>query len=1057
LNESALSNDPGTQKRRSTRIVQAVPLTVTGVDALGQPFKERTTTVMVNCHGCKYQSKHYVPKNSIVTLDIPRPEPGQPAQSVQGRVVWVQRPRTVRELFQIGLEFETPGNVWGIAFPPDDWQASIAEGGSDVSRTLELVQEFEIDAAVPAPQETAPPTDSHAAPVPAVPTHVAPPAVPPAAPVAHVTPPVAPSVAAPHVENKIHAVTAPSAESQAAIARQMAKVVTEVKENLDKTMRKGAETAIAEEMTIVRQQLDVQLHEAVERAIKVSMERVSETSVKKVVQEAAQRTAAIVEEARKATEISTEQLDAKVRNAVQQAVSTAAEQAAQQAAQQATAQNLKTAVEEAVERAISSRQATSPSLDILSSPEAAQRHLDDWRKSLEDTAQTIRSQTVEQANVEVGEVNRRWQETFDAAVAGASQKIGTQLTDASRAALEQAQQEIDAKKARLEQSLDQVIAGARSTADSLKADLEQERARTEQAKSTLEEAARTTIESLRATIDQERARVDEVKSQIDAAAQSTLESVRANLEQERARANEVKSQLDVAAQSTLESVRANLEQERARAEETKSLLESAAQSMLDNTQQRLDGILAEKYEEIGRKADKAIVERAEQIEPTLEAAAKKVVQRITGEFDQTLASKVGDAQNVISQLASAEERAAETQTALIEQVQQISEQAGELKEATRGHVDDIAGHAAKIQRSLQEQAMEVAEQAAQFRNTVVEHIDQISGHASEIQDSVRENLKQQSDNAVQESLDRLRQEAAKVPAEVEQSCREVVSKVTEEIERKGTETEHHTYEALLKASEWYQKKAQTTMQTSMERSVEQATTSLRDRAAETSRLLASELDHYRRTYVEHSQAQIEDAAKEIVDRERNKLSENAEVAGASFANQVNRVTLESLRRLEESSREALEKARSDMEFNREGSLTEFQAKLDERMLDGVEQARVYLQSQLMPLVENWQAQQEHEKKAWMERLKQTTDENIEQYKQRLENASNSWLLASATTLGQHSQTVLDTIAKAAEKRLRDTCSEVLSGMGDTLKNRLLGLSADFRPDDEDDDLPKQTK
>ena len=870
MNESALSNDPGTQKRRSTRIVQAVPLTVTGVDALGQPFKERTTTVMVNCHGCKYQSKHYVPKNSIVTLDIPTPEPGRPPHSVQGRVVWVQRPRTVRELFQIGLEFETPGNVWGIAFPPDDWQSSIAEGSTDASRTLELVQEFEIDAAASAPPEGDVPTQADSAP-----TSVAPAAGAPAAPIAHapgekpaahVAPPVAPSAATPHADSKVHAVTVPSPDAQAAIARQMARVVTEVKENLDKTMRKGAETAIAEEMTIVRQQLDVQLHDAVERAIKVSMERVSETSVKKVVQEAAQRTAAIVEEARKATEISSENLDAKVRNAVQQAVSTAAEQAAQQAAQQATAQNLKTAVEEAVERAISSRQATTPSLDILSSPEAAQRHLDDWRKSLEDTAQNIRSQTVEKANVEVAEVNRRWQETFDAALAGASQKIGAQLNDASRAALEQAQQDIDARKSGLQGTLDEVIAGARSTADSLKADLERERTRTEQAKSTLEEAARTTLESVRAAVDQERARVDEAKSQLDAAAQSTLESVRVNLEQERKRADEVKSQLDAAAQSTLESVRANLEQERARADEAKARLESTAQSMLDHTQQRLDGILAEKYDEIGRKADKAIAERAEQIQPTLEAAAQKVVQRISGEFDQTIASKVGDAQSVISQLGSAEERAAETQTALIEQIQQIAEQSRELKEATGGHIDNISGHAAKIQRSLQEQAMEVAEQAAQFRNTVVEHIDQISGHASKIQDSVRENLKQQSDSAVQESLERLRQEAAKVPAEVEQSCREVVSKVTEEIERKGTETEHHTYEALLKASEWYQKKAQTTMQTSMERSVEQATTSLRDRAAETSRLLASELDHYRRTYVEHSQAQIEDAAKEVVDR-----------------------------------------------------------------------------------------------------------------------------------------------------------------------------------------------
>ena len=64
-------------------------------------------------------------------------------------------------------------------------------------------------------------------------------------------------------------------------------------------------------------------------------------------------------------------------------------------------------------------------------------------------------------------------------------------------------------------------------------------------------------------------------------------------------------------------------------------------------------------------------------------------------------------------------------------------------------------------------------------------------------------------------------------------------------------------------------------------------------------------------------------------------------------------------------------------------------------------------------------------------------------------------LASATTLGQHSQTVLDTIAKAAEKRLRDTCSEVLAGMGDTLKSRLLGISDDMSAEDSDDDLPRK--
>ena len=44
--EFASANDLGPHKRRSTRIVQAVPLAVTGVDALGRPFTERASTLI---------------------------------------------------------------------------------------------------------------------------------------------------------------------------------------------------------------------------------------------------------------------------------------------------------------------------------------------------------------------------------------------------------------------------------------------------------------------------------------------------------------------------------------------------------------------------------------------------------------------------------------------------------------------------------------------------------------------------------------------------------------------------------------------------------------------------------------------------------------------------------------------------------------------------------------------------------------------------------------------------------------------------------------------------
>jgi hypothetical protein len=128
MTEGVINADSELRKRRSTRIVQAVPLVVTGVDALGRPFAERTSTLIINCHGCRYQSKHYVLKNMWVNLEVPHPEPGHTPRRVRGKVAWIQRPRTVRQLFQVALELEVPGNAWGIGFPPEDWFTFPEEG-----------------------------------------------------------------------------------------------------------------------------------------------------------------------------------------------------------------------------------------------------------------------------------------------------------------------------------------------------------------------------------------------------------------------------------------------------------------------------------------------------------------------------------------------------------------------------------------------------------------------------------------------------------------------------------------------------------------------------------------------------------------------------------------------------------------------------------------------------------------------------------------------------------------------------------------------------------------
>ena len=922
----SLAPDPEAQKRRSTRITQAVPITVTGVDALGQPFKERTTTVMVNCHGCKYQSKHYVPKNSVVTLEVPRPTPGLPPRSVQGRVIWVQRPRTVRELFQIGLEFEIAGNIWGIAFPPEDWVPHPDDVGPEVivepaaeEQKIATAQAATLASEPPAPSvPAAPGTPPEAtAAVTNVPSFEFAPDLSAATPASPAPPAATPA----STEGKIHVVPAQPAlpvgpaanmgapptalapgasapEAQATVARQMARMMADAKESLDKTARRNAQAAINDEMVMVRQQLDAQLHDAVERAIKVSMDRVSESAVRKVVQQASERTAQIVEEARKTTGADTAKLDEKIRQAVESAVSGAAEQAARRAADQVAAQSLKQTVEQAVERVIAEREASSPSLQILSSPQAAQAQLDQWKKSLEEAAQTTRSSAVEKAEADIAAAGQRWRQEFEGTLSEAARSVQQKVNEATQAALLQSEQDFAAHSLDLRATLDEALSGAQGTVQSLTAELKQERARTDAAQKDLAQATQVTLEEAR---------------------------------------------------------------------------------------RQLNEALAAQRNELASHADAVIVERTQQIEPLLQNSAQKALEAFSDELNKKLAPQIDQTQKAIMDLDTATERAAQ------------------------------------MRATIERQARE----------------------ASEV--------------AVQESVELLRQQASRVPAEMEEKVQQTLSRAAEDLEQRVSDTKHETYEALLKASDWYQKKAQTTMQSALEKAVEQSTSLLRDRAAEISSLAASELDHQRMSYVNHAQAQIEDTAREVIDRERGRLSENAEIASANYANRVNQLTADSFKRFEESSRAALEKARSDMEFTRDMSLTDYQAKLDERILQGIEQARTQLQAQLVPLMEEWDTERESEKRMWMEQLKKNSEESIEHYKGRLENASNSWLLASAATLGQNSQAMLDALGKAAEKRIRDTCAEVLAGMGDTIKARLIGLSSGFAATDDPDVAPGTKK
>ncbi len=120
----------GIESRRSTRIDRTVPLVVVGQTKLGLSFQERTSAVSLNVHGCRYPSRHDYAVGSWIGLQVLEPNGESSTPVMRAQVRSIHPPMSPRELYQIGVELESPANVWGVPAPPDDWQNVPAANGS---------------------------------------------------------------------------------------------------------------------------------------------------------------------------------------------------------------------------------------------------------------------------------------------------------------------------------------------------------------------------------------------------------------------------------------------------------------------------------------------------------------------------------------------------------------------------------------------------------------------------------------------------------------------------------------------------------------------------------------------------------------------------------------------------------------------------------------------------------------------------------------------------------------------------------------------------------------
>lgn len=890
MRESVPTNEADISKRRSTRIVQAVPLTVVGVDALGRPFQERTSTLIINCHGCRYQSKHYVLKNMWVNLEVPHPEPAQPARTVRARVMWIQRPRTVRELFQVGVELEVTGNFWGIAFPPSDW-FPFPEGL----------------AAVPAPPVPA---------VPAVPPDQSPWPTPSpvAAPEGNLrTLPLVPSIQEAH-----------SIDSSA--APQIERLVEEAKQELQAVVRRSAAEAVSLEARPLIASLELQLKSAAEK----SLEAAANSAAEKAFEEAKQL-----------------QVDAFLHEC-NRSMAESAKRAAQQLASKLDTlekersatfeQSLEKRIQDTLERL--QKQAAdlrppAPAESLAVESDTPQASIPD----LEKLEGRIRTQ-IEQANASLSEI----------------ETASRHLQDQAASAFNVVQSDWKARvEADLSGAIDRWHQQIGSSAESAKQEFVERLARHAQ--------------SAGEHIERELAlRVGEMsKAFADAAnnSEAKLNLLRASLDQENERAQE--------AARKLQSIERQIENQSAKLTEIAAAVEQALE-------QRASALLEAQSHEMARRAEGAITMWAERLQPALEATGQQTVTRL----------------------------------------------------------------AAQIKADLKDRVESAAAMAARLQSTI--------GSAEEALRSRQESLARASEQAIQSACERVKDVVSALTREFQESGRAAAEKWISEIDNKATDTTHHTFESLFKTAEWYEKKVHTQMQAAIDKGMENALGSLKEKAREMSSVFGTELDHYSRSYVEHTQGQVEEAARESLELIRKQAEEMAAASAGSIVQQAREdsdaaltdfhakagsVSAQIKTQLEAQAAEA--RARSENEAQQ--LFAEFRAGLKLQVQDELSGAKKEFLTQL----ESAREQLDQESDAQRQKLSQSVagfnDAAIEDYKRRLEAASNSWLLTTVAKLGQQSEQHVQMLTKAAEERLRAACTEVFSGVGDALRRGLVDIDS----------------
>jgi len=566
--------------------------------------------------------------------------------------------------------------------------------------------------------------------------------------------------------------------------------------------------------------------------------------------------------------------------------------------------------------------------------------------------------------------------------------------------------EVAARVAGMGQALTEATVQTENKLNTLREELNQEDERSQRGLSQLEDAERR--------INDETAKLAQATGEIDL----KLSGLRQYLDEQNDRLHESLRQL----QAADERLSQQLSKLDAVAHAAGQNLESRAAAVLDGTSQEMTRRVEERVAAGGEQA-RAV---GQDLESRAAAVLDGTSQEMARRAEERLAASREQARAAGQDLES--RAAAILETASQEMARRAEERVAAWGEQARTAGQDLESRAAAILETASQEMTRRAEAAMQAwgervrsiqeaagqeidrfgiqlkndlssrlegTNEILKNIEATTAAAQESLRSTQESLASVSDRALgaltgrMESL--MQDFMGNTERQMEESGRAATAKWIAELEDKATDATYTAFGSLFKVSEWCEKKATMRMQAALEKGLDAASDNVREKAEAALREFSAQAEAARgriSEFIEAERAQIRTAweteGQEITSRLRAAFTEDTQAT-----------------------------------FNR---------------------ASQDLLNQVSSVLETVRAETQAHENRLRDVVSQLGEQAIQAHEMRLDQVSRSSLQETISKFSQESSQHLDTLVISAEQRLRHTCNEVFTEVGEALRQRLLELT-----------------